>query len=264
MGENKMNKFLVIFGGILICAFLFWLFFITSINAGHRGVVTLFGKVEPEILLEGIHVLSPLKSVHVIDVRVHKSSAETTGASKDLQKIATKFAINWYIDPTKVNYLYQTIGDEDSVEEKVLQPAVSEIVKAEMSKMTAEEVITRRLELKQNIDKALIKRLENYATIVTDVSLIDMAFTDQFSEAVEAKQIAEQKSQQATYEAVMAQRHADAEINRARGQAEAQKLLQQTLTPELIRLKAMEKWDGHLPQFIGNGPIPFINLEAGK
>lgn len=129
-----------------------------------------------------------------------------------------------------------------------------------MAKMTAEEIITKRIELKKNIDHALIERLNNYNTLITDVSLIDMAFTEEFSNAVEAKQIAEQKSQQAHYEAEMEKQRAEATINKARGEAEAQRLLQKNLTPKLLELKAINKWDGHLPLIMGSKMNGFIDI----
>ncbi|MDB9446769.1 prohibitin family protein [Anabaena sp. CS-542/02] len=237
------------------------------INAGERGVLMQFGKVQDRVLDEGLHPIIPIViSVKRINVRVQKKNIfKSDAASKDLQTITTELAVNWHIDPLKVNRIYQQVGDERLIIDGIITPAVSEFLKAATAKKNHEEVITKRTELKQEIDSNLKKRVESYGIIIDDVSLVNFSFSPDFSRAIESKQIAEQEAKQAEFIAQKATQEAQAEINRAKGQAEAQRLQRQTLTPELLQKQAIEKWDGRFPAVItGDGTLPLINLNAGS
>ncbi|MDF0554370.1 prohibitin family protein [Kamptonema sp. UHCC 0994] len=256
------NLALYIIGGvvILIGALLFKPF--TIVNAGERGVVMRFGKVQDQILDEGIHPIIPIvTSVKTLSVRVQKTDLKADAASKDLQKITADLAINWNIDPTKTNQVYQQVGSEEQIVDGILNPAVSEVLKAATAKKTALEIITKRTELKAEIDKSLRNRLAPYGVLVRDVSLVNFGFSPEFSKAIESKQIAEQEAKQAEFLALKATQEAQAQVNRAKGQAEAQRLQRMTLTPELLQQQAIEKWNGQFPTVMGgNGALPFVNI----
>lgn len=249
---------------VFILAFIFRPF--TIVNAGERGVVMQFGKVQDRVLDEGIHPIMPvITSVRKLNVRVAKNSFKADAASRDLQKVTTELAVNWHIDPTRINKVFQKVGDNEQIVLGIMTAAVSEVLKAATAKKTAEEIITKRTELKQEIDNDLKTRLAAYGVIVDDVSLVDFAFSPEFSRAIEAKQIAEQEAKQAEFIAKRATQEAQADINRAKGQAEAQKLLRLTLTPELLQKQAIEKWDGHFPTVMGgNGSLPLININPAN
>ena len=258
------NLGLYIAGGIVLVigAVLFKPF--TIVNAGERGVVMRFGKVQETILDEGIHPIMPVvTSVKTLSVRVQKTDLKADAASKDLQKITADLAVNWNIAPAKANQVYQMVGDEEQIVNQILTPAVSEVLKAATAKKTALEIITKRTELKAEIDESLRKRLAPYAVLVTDVSLVNFGFSPEFSRAIESKQIAEQEAKQAEFLALKATQEAQAEINRAKGQAEAQRLQRLTLTPELLQQQAIQKWNGQFPTVMGgNGTLPFINMNV--
>lgn len=253
-------------GGILVLigALLFRPFAI--VNAGERGVVMQFGKVQDNVLDEGIHPIMPIvTSVKRLSVRVQQNSFNADAASKDLQKVSTQLAINWHIDTTQVNKVFQRVGDEQQIVLRIITPAVSEVLKAATAKKTAEEIITQRTSLKEEIDNALEARLAAYGVLVDDVSLVDFTFSPEFSKAIEAKQIAEQEAKQAEFTAVRASKDAIAEVNRAKGQAEAQRLQRLTLTPVLLQKQAIEKWDGHFPTVMGgSGTLPLINIDPAS
>jgi prohibitin 1 len=256
----------VLFGLAALLVFAFFLTPFTTVPAGYRGVVTHFGKVQPEILDEGIHFVAPIvTSVHKISVRVQKSEAETEAATKDMQKVAAKVAINWHVDANTVNTMYQKVGDEEDIVRQIISPAVSEVLKAATAKMTAEEVLTKRIELKGHIDESLTKRLAQYNVAVDDISLTDLDFTKEFNHAVEQKQIAEQDAKRAEYITLRAKKEAEAAVETARGTAESQKLLKSTITGEILQQRAIEKWDGKFPQYMGgSGALPFLNLKFDK
>jgi len=262
------TKLYFILGGLglgLIGGLLFFSNCYVIINAGKRGVVLNLGKVEDTILDEGIHLKTPfVTNIVPINVRVQKTDIKAQAATRDLQTITADIALNWRLDPNKVNKIYQTIGDESQIISGIITPAVTEVLKASTATKNIDEIIQKRNELKEEIDKQLIERLKDYGLIIEDISLVNFDFSPEFVKAVEAKQIAEQQAKQAEYDAIKAEKQAQADINRAKGQAEAQKLLRLSLTPELLQKQAIEKWDGQFPQVMGNGALPFINISPDK
>ena len=269
MSNNKEFSYkLATYGGaaLFLLLFLFLLRPFAIIKAGQRGVIMRFGKVQDTILDEGLHPMIPIvNSVKTLSVRVQKNDIPAAASSKDLQDVKTEVALNWHIDPQKVNTIYQRIGDETEIINRIINPAVAEIVKAATAQKNAEEIITKRKEVKQEIDTELKERLRDYGILVDDVSLVNVSFSPEFTKAIEAKQIAEQQAKQADYEALKAEKTAKAEINRAKGQAEAQRLQKLTLTPALLQKEAITKWDGKFPLVMGGeGALPFINIDPQK
>ena len=264
---NQLNQFgLYLTGGLLLLLLLAFLRPFTIINAGERGVVMRFGKVQDTVFDEGIHPIIPvITTVKRITVRIQRDDIQAEAFSRDLQYIETDIAVNWHIEPKTVNRIFQEVGNETEVVRRIISPAVSEVVKAATAKKTAEEIIAKRTELKQEIDNQLKERLNSYGVVVDDVSLVNIDFTEEFANAIEAKQIAEQEAKRAKFDAQRAEQQAQADINRAKGQAEAQRLQRQTLTPELLQKQAIEKWDGKFPQVLtGDGALPFITIDPEK
>jgi regulator of protease activity HflC (stomatin/prohibitin superfamily) len=261
-----LNLGLYITGGIVLLFVAIFLKPFAIVNAGERGVVMRLGQVQDTVLSEGIHPLVPIvTSVKRLSVRVQKNDFKADAASKDLQKVTTELTVNWHMDPRRVNKIYQQVGDSEQIVNGIVTPAVSEVLKAATAKKTAEEIITKRTELKDEIDNNLKKRLAAYGLLVDDVSLVNFSFSPEFSKAIESKQIAEQEAKQAEFVALKATKDAEAEVNRAKGQAEAQRLQRQTLTPELLQKQAIEKWNGQFPTVMGgNRALPFINIDAAS
>jgi prohibitin 1 len=222
------------------------------VNAGERGVLMEFGKVQNQILGEGIHMIIPVvNTVKKLSIRIQKQEISAEASSKDLQDVFTDVALNWHIIPEEVNDIFQQIGDEQEIINRIINPAVEEILKAVMAKYTAEEIITKRGEVKTGLDNLLTTRLEDYHIVVDDISLVHVHFSERFREAVELKQIAEQEAKKAEFIAVKALREADAKVNLAQGEAEVQKLLRDGLTSEILQRQAINKWNGKLPLIIG-------------
>lgn len=261
----QQSKQLLIGGGALVFIALFLRPF-AIVNAGERGVIMQFGQVQSKVLGEGIHFVIPfITSVKTMSVRVQRSDINAQAASRDLQDVTTQVALNWHIEPDQVNTVYQRVGDEQQILERIINPAVSEVLKAATAKKNVEEILVKRTELKQEIDQALKNRLDGYGLAVDDVSLVNFGFSPEFNKSIEAKQIAEQQAKQAEFVALKATKDAEAEVNRAKGQAEAQRLQRLTLTPDLLQKQAIEKWDGKFPIYMGgNSPLPFINVTPGS
>ncbi|MDV3002090.1 MAG: hypothetical protein N5P05_003696 [Chroococcopsis gigantea SAG 12.99] len=248
-----------IFFLILILGIIFNPFVI--VNAGERGVLMLFGQVQDTVLNEGIHPIIPLvNTVKKLSVRIQKHQISAEASSKDLQEVFADVALNWHILPPQAPIVFQTIGDEEALIDRVIAPAVEEILKAVMAKYTAEELITKREEVKGEVDLRLIERLENYHIGVDDISLVHVNFSDRFTEAVEAKQIAEQEAKKAGFAVLKAVKESEAKINLARGEAEAHRILQDSLTPEILKNKTLERWNGDLPLVIGENTLQSLDL----
>jgi regulator of protease activity HflC (stomatin/prohibitin superfamily) len=253
---------LYIAGGLVLLLGMTILRCFTIVNPGERGVVMRFGQVQDAILDEGIHPIMPIMtSVKTLSVRVQKTDLQSEAGTKDLQIINVALAINWHIEPTQANKVYQRIGDQEQIVKTIILPAITEVLKAATPQKTAEQILKERAELKAEIEKNLKSRLAAYGLQIDDVSLVNVAFSPEFTKAIEAKQIAEQEALQADYVALKAKKDAEAEVNRAKGQAEAQKLLRQTLTPQLLQKQAIEKWNGQFPQVMnGSNALPLINI----
>ncbi len=252
-----------IFFFILILAIIFNPFVI--VNAGERGVLMVFGQVQEKILNEGIHGIIPVvNTVKKLSVRIQKQQIAAEASSKDLQEVFTDVALNWHILTSEVNTIFQQIGDEAAVIERVIDPAVEEILKAVMAKYTAEELITKREEVKGEVDIRLTERLKNYHIGVDDISLVHVHFSDRFTDAVEAKQIAEQEAKKAGFMVLKALKESEVKINLAKGEAAAHRILQDSLSPEVLQNKAIERWDGKLPLFIDDNLLKSLELAKNK
>jgi regulator of protease activity HflC (stomatin/prohibitin superfamily) len=232
-----------------------------TVPAGNVGILTQFGKVIGTIQ-PGFYTKIPwgIQRVNKMNTWVRKDDVKAEAGSKDLQIVNTDIVVNYHISAPKAGEIFQGIGDNEAVKTNIVAPAVSEVVKASVALRTAEEVLTKRTELKSDIDAKLSERLANYNVIVDDVSIVNVDFSPEFNKAIEAKQVAEQQAQQAKFVADKAIRDAEAIVNNAKGQAEAQRLVQQSLTPELLMKMAIEKWKGDMPTYWGGGALPFINI----
>ena len=262
-GMSAGTKLIIGAIGLFIIFIIILLVFpIVIIGAGERGVVFSNGTgVEDRVLSEGLHFRIPfVESVTSLSIQVQKNDVKAEAASKDLQTVSTDIVVNWHLDSSKVNRIYQNIGDEKAVVDRILTPAVNEVVKAAVARKTAEEILQKRPELKADIDESLRARLATYNVILDDVSIVNVDFSKEFNAAIEQKQVAEQEAKKAQFVADKAVKDAEAAVNTAKGQAEAQRLVQQTLTPELLNKMAIDKWNGSFPQYFGGGVLPFLSI----
>ncbi|MDE2261890.1 MAG: prohibitin family protein [Gammaproteobacteria bacterium] len=236
-----------------------------QIGPGQRGVLMTFGAVHDGVLDPGLHFKLPfVQSVTRMDVQVQNSQAAETSASLDLQNVSTTVATNWHILPADAEWVYQHIGSESDLVDKIIRPAISNSVKAVTAHFNAEDLIVHRDEVRNQIQSQITAELQPYRVVVDSVNITDFHFSDEFAQAIERKQVAQQRALQAQYELDQARVVAQQRIVEAQAQSQAQKLLQQTLTPQLIQQQAIAKWDGHLPAVVGDkGVLPMIgNVDA--
>jgi regulator of protease activity HflC (stomatin/prohibitin superfamily) len=254
----------LIITGIIIVILLIVLFnSFQVVGAGERGVVfSKLSGVRDAQLGEGLHFKIPfIEEIIPIDVKVQKSQTDARAASKDLQNISSTIAVNFHLDPSRAHKVYQEIGV--SYKERVIDPAVQEAVKSVTAHFTAEELITRRAEVKDAVKENLSERLRRFNIIVDEFSIVNFDFSHEFNAAIEAKQTAEQSALKAKRDLDRIKIEAEQRITQARAEAESQRLQRETLTPIMLQLRAIEKWDGKLPQVSG-GATPFIDLNSLK
>lgn len=243
----------IVRGMVLLVLLIFLLNSVTIVGPGERGVVTMLGKVTGSVLEEGPHFVWPfITSVKKISIRIQKDEVQAEAATKDMQYITTSVIVNWQMMSSNVADTFRNIGDERAILERILIPAVNEVVKAATAKRTAENILVERALLKTEVDEALKSRVSKFGIILTDLSFVNFDFSKEFNDAIEQKQIAEQQAKKAFYDAERAKQEAAAEVNKAEGQAKAQSLLSQTVTPKVLALEFFKKWDGQMPQYIGS------------
>lgn len=266
-GAVKVVKYIAIFIAAIIL--LSWLNPFVVINAGHRGVITTFGKVNQTVLEEGLHFRIPImQQVAEINVQIQKGEGDGDAASRDLQQVHAKIALNYHLIPNRVAETYQLIGDLNSVGDRIIIPAVQEATKATTAKYTAEELISKRPEVRDQISQFMRDRLLRHGIQIDEFSIVNFRFSESFNQAIEAKTTAEQLKLKAERDLERIRVEAEQKIASAKAEAESLRLQKQEITPDLLKLReienqrvALEKWDGRLPQVTG-GSIPLVNLGA--
>lgn len=270
MYEEKSNNtgIKLIAGGIavfIIIIILFSLFPFSHVGAGERGVIfSNASGVQDRILGEGWHSRKPfIESVKLYSVKVQKDELTAQAASKDLQTVQAKIVVNWHLDAKRVNKVYQEIGSSQDVVDRIILPNTNEVVKASTAKYTAEETLTKRAALKQDIDVALSQRLKQYFVVLDDVSIVDVDFSAGFNQAIERKAQAEQDALAEKNKLESIKYQAQQKIETAKADAESIKIKNEALAqnPALIEYTKAQRWNGQLPSTIlGGDTIPFFNL----
>ena len=262
---KKLPAGLVLIAGAIVFILIFlrpWV----QVGPGQRGIVLNFGAVQSQVMDEGLHVLIPvMQKVVLMDVKVQKVETDAAAASADLQDISTRVALNYHIVQDKANIVYQNIGVQFG--ERIIDPAIQEVVKAVTAKYTAEELITKRAIVGEAMRLALAERLIVNNIAVDAFSIMTFSFPKVFTEAIESKQTAEQLALKAKRDLDRIKIEAEQKITAARAEAESLRLQRANISTDLIELrkieanmKAIEKWNGILPQVTGGGSIPLIGL----
>ncbi len=271
MKDDIQNWQGIVGGAIAAIVLLIALNSFIIINPGEAGVLSILGKARDGVLLEGIHIKPPFVSVvDIYDLTVQKFEVPAQSSTKDLQDLSARFAINFRLNPTQVVEVRRKQGTLQNIVSKIIAPQTQESFKIAAARRTVEEAITKRNDLKQDFDQALGDRLDKYGILVLDTSVVDLTFSPEFARAVEEKQIAEQRAQRAVYVAQEAEQEAQADINRAKGRAEAQRLLAETLKAQggqlVLQKEAIEAWrtgGAQMPKVLvmggdSNSSVPFL------
>lgn len=249
---------------------------IVIVEAGHRGVVLYLGAVENRVLGEGVHFIAPfLEQVVPMEVRTQKFQAEASAASNDLQEVQTVIAVNYRIDPTEANKIYQTLGVNYG--DRVISPTIQESVKASVAKFNAEDLITKRETAKSVIANAIRSTLAANDIQTQNVFITDFKFSDAFASQIEQKVVAFQKyltelnnlrsvGVVANQSVAQAEGQARATAAKATGESQAIKIITSQLreSPEYLQWQAISKWNGQMPYALGSSGFPFFQLPTPK
>jgi len=244
------------------------------VDAGHRGVLLHWNAVDitQPPLEEGLHFVIPFQDQVVnMEVRTLLFVKGTASASKDLQTVTTEVTVNFAPDPNTINILYKEVGL--NYQNRIIAPAVEEVVKQVTANYNAEELITKRSQVKNDIEFEITKRLNIFNIQTQVISITDFQFSDLFSRAIESKVEAEQKAQKAENDLIRIEveaRQAEAQaigiakanIAQAEGEAEAIRVINAALAsnPEYLDWLKTQAWDGRLPLVVGQGGTPFIQI----
>ncbi len=257
-----MKKYIL--GGSIIAAIILLLILnpFVTVGTGEKGIVLNFGAFNGQVMDAGLHLRMPvMQKIVKIDVQTQKDEVDASAASKDLQNVTAKLALNYHLQPENVGKLFQNIGlDYDS---RIIDPAIQEAIKSVTSHFTAEELITRRQEVKDQAKSVLVERLSKQFITVDDLSIVNFAFSQSFEQAIEAKVTAEQNALASKNKLEQVKFEAQQKIETAKAEAESIKIKAAALAQnqELVKLNAVDKWDGKLPTYMGNGPVPFLDLK---
>ena len=266
---------------------------IKTVPTGYTGILTTFGKVEPNTVSAGVHVIAPWQKIVKLDNRTQKVSVETDTFSKDIQQVKVSLAVNFCIDQATAQELYKTVGV--NYYESVVLPRILENVKAVVAEYSAENLVAKRGELSDEILTRLTDDAAAYGINIISISVEDIDFTDEFTDAVERKQVATQnklaaeteqaqktmEEQAAADRAVISAKAkaeqdviaANAELEVTKIQAEAalyagekeaemNKRIAESLTPNLVKYYYIKQWEGVLPKTVlGEDNSFMISLE---
>lgn len=266
MDSDSKKIFIAI--GIVLGMVLVWIIApFAIVPPGNRGVMTTFGNPKEEVYSEGIHVKAPVaQSMHLVDVSVRRTEVEGESASKDMQTVHVKALLNYHVSPDASVSVFRNLGNEP--EERIVIPSLQEAIKAITARFTAEELITKRVEVRENIIAALRDRLNRHGLEIDEFSIMNFNFSKSFNEAIEAKTTAEQLKLKAERDLQRIQVEAQQKVTQAKAEAEGLAAQRQQITPDLLALRkienerlAIEKWNGVLPQ-ITSGATPFINVKT--
>lgn len=238
---------------------------VAQVQFGHVGLYKTFGKLNDKVLTPGLHLKMPfVQEVIQVNTQVTKTETDTTASSKDLQPVSTHVVVNYSVHKESVYKLMNDIGANfDTV---IINPAIQEIIKEVTAKYQAEELISLRDQVAGEINEDLTKRLATYNLVVNEINIVNFNFSEAFNQSIEAKQVAQQQALKASNDLKRIEIEAKQKIAQAQAEAESLKLKKQEVTPELVQLKqievqekALEKWDGKLPQVTG-GATPFVDI----
>ena len=287
--SNKAIKRLIIAGLVVVIAIVLLNVCTVQVPTGNTAIITTFGKVEDYTLEAGFHLKSPFQKIILMDNREQKTPFSTQAFSSDIQQVDIIGSINYAINKSTAMTLFKEVGTDYF--SKLISPRMLENTKAVFSQFQADELVSNRADLSIQIRDNLVKEMERYGITIISVSIENIDFTDAFTDAVEAKQVAaqrklqaeieqEQKTMETQQQAERQKIQADAEaavgkINadaaaystkvKAEAEAEANEKIAQSLTDNLILFTQVNQWNGELPAYVSGSAaeaLPILSLNA--
>lgn len=263
MSVKQMIAVVVVAIGVFFGIPVLWGSFYT-VDSGEKAIVKTWGAVS-DVVGDGMHFKVPFaQSVTKVDVRTKKAHSPAGAGSKDQQKVATEVSVNYHLNSEKLKEIYTKTGLD--VDERLIDPRIQEVVKAVVARYTAEQLLSMRESIRNEIEVALKESLSPYNIVVEAVQITNFDFSEQYNAAIEAKQVAEQNALKAKNDLERIKIEAEQKIALAEAEAQTIRIQSEAVRAqggkEYVSLKAIEKWDGSLPTYMGgNSPMPFLNLK---
>lgn len=248
---------------------------LTIVPAGNTGVVTTLGKVSTVSFQEGAHLKIPfIQSVENMSNKIQVYETPASAVSKDLQTVSSTLAVNYRLISDKSPDMYKNVGIE--YQTVLMTPVVQECFKSVTANYTAEQLITERQKVGDEVKEALEEKLNDYGIYIEKFNIVNFDFSEEFNNAIEAKQVAEQNllktkteqeqaivvaNAQAEQKVISAKAEAEAILAEAQAQADANKLLEQSLTNKVIAYEQIQKWNGVMPKVTGSDGGMLINVD---
>ncbi len=255
ISKRVLPIILIVLAVIILATSLFY-----EVPAGNIGVVLRFSAVD-RVSYPGINIKLPfVERVVLMNVRTQKDEVQATAMSENLQVVTSQIAVNYHLDGTRAKEVYENVGADYA--NIIVAPAIQNTFKAVTAQFTAEELITKRDEVRMKAEEELTKQLEQYFIIVENFNIVNFDFSVEYQQAIESKQVAQQQVETSKQKLAQAEIDAQTVIAQAKGQADAQKALNQTgaLTPEYLQYLFLTKWNGILPQVMSNGSDTMIDV----
>lgn len=232
-------------GALLLAVLIVFLFFTTTVETGNVGVITNFGRVTGQVLDSGWHIVGPVDHVTEMSIRTITTQTDASCFSKDLQEVTITLAVQTRIIKDNAGDIFKNYGVEYMGQ---ATPKIMDALKAETARYEAAEIIANRDQIRSEALKAARDRLTGFVE-VQDLSIVNVSFSADYEKAIEAKQVAQQRAEQAKYELLQAQVEADKKVATAKGEAEAIQIRGDALAknPSVIDLELITKWDGKAP-----------------
>lgn len=293
-----MEKWIIpcVAGGVLL-VLLLWRS-VASVPTGHTGILTTFGRIEKRTLDAGLHFKLPLQSVVCMDNRTQKAVVELAAFSSDIQEVSVNYSVNYRIDKANAPLIYRTIGA--NYYDVVMAPRIQVAVQSVVARYTAESLVEKRDTLSSAITEILRAELTPNHIEIVNTAIENLDFSDAFTAAVEAKQVAQQNKlkaeveqnqknmeQEAAAERQKVAAAADAEVAKIAAEAEKEVLqiqadaaeyagrkdaavneaLANSLDDILIHYYTIKQWDGRLPGHYVSGAgsvLPILGAMEGE
>lgn len=227
---------------------------ITTVPTGFVGVKTRFGKVQEEVIQEGLNTKAPfIEKIVKIDCKTKKIETASEGSTKDMQTVSASIAVNYNVNKETANSLYKEVGlDYENI---IINPAILESIKTTMAGYTAEELITKRAEVSNKIEDSITEKISDKGFIVTEFNLTNIDFSEAYDQAIEAKAVKQQEVETSKAELEKQKINNEREVSIAEKDAKIMELKNSQITENILRLKSLEvqqsminKWNGGLPQ----------------
>ena len=238
-----------------------------TVGAGQRGVLLSFQAPTGEIKEEGLYYKIPfVEQVVLMSTQIQKYTAPATSSSKDLQLVTTEVTLNYQLNAASVTEIYTNLRQD--YETRIIQPYIQEAVKSTTANYDAEELITQRPKVKDELQDLIAERVKPLGIDVVQLSITDFQFSPAFQESIEAKVRAVQQALEAENALKRVEFEAEQAITRAKAEAEGLRLQKQQITAQLLELRqievqraAVEKWNGVMPGVVtSGGPVPMLDV----